>query len=88
MEERETSWNRVWYGELPGARQEVHDQLPRELRQQLSLYIESTALTYGFQFRAIFTDKAGRWFECILEEDREHKLHIPEAFIAHLCVVV
>jgi hypothetical protein len=89
-------WARDVYQWQPEQRQEVHDQLPRELRQRLSLTINSvlrtvwtgTAPIITALIVAEFIDRDGRKFDCVLEERANNKLYIPEAFILHLCAVV
>lgn len=67
----------------------VRDQLPRVLREKLTVTIESDA--FYLRTRASFFDGT-RHYECILEPqkfgDRTIACKIPDTFIAHLSAVL
>lgn len=68
----------------------VHDQLPSQLKKELSVSVESDA--FYLRCKATFTDKQKREWSVYLVpemfEGVEIRTKIPEEFLAQLCAVV
>ena len=68
----------------------VHNQLPRQLKQELSVNVEADA--FYLRCKATFTDKSKREWSVYLVpelfEGVEIRCKIPEEFLAQLCVSV
>ena len=68
----------------------VHDQLPRQLKQELMVNVDADA--FYLRVYATFTDKSGRHWSTYLKpevfEGVEIRCKIPEEFLAQLCVSV